>query len=152
MQQRDVNEWLNQLERQLAQSVGGDLLEVSSSNQQCNIREESMFKWNIEQLKAATDGDLVGPLADAVYFDSISTDTRTLKPGALYIAIKGQNFDGHDFVEQAVKQGAAAVLISSDVDPIVPGVMVEDTRIALGQFAKWHRQQMPVKKLIAVTE
>ena len=151
MQQRDVNEWLNQLARQFEQPVGNNYLDVMSSNQQSNIREKWMFKWNIEQLQAATDGDLVGPLADAVYFDSISTDTRTLKPGALYIAIKGQNFDGHDFVEQAVKQGAAAVLVSSDVDTIVPGVMVEDTRIALGQFAKWHRQQMPVKKLIAVT-
>jgi len=117
------------------------------------LQEQPMFAWTLEQLCESTDGDLVGPLTEAsnLRFDSVSTDTRTLKPGALYIAIKGEHFDGHAFIEEAVKQGAVAVLVSQDVETVVPGVLVEDTRIALGQFACWHRKQMPLKKLIAVT-
>ena len=113
----------------------------------------TMFSWTLEQLKDSTNGDLIGPLSEenTIQFTSISTDTRTLQPGALYIAIKGENFDGHAFIDKAIQQGAVAVLVSEDVDTVVPGVEVEDTRIALGHFARWHRLQMPVKTLIAVT-
>ncbi|MDX1346682.1 MAG: UDP-N-acetylmuramoyl-tripeptide--D-alanyl-D-alanine ligase [Thiomicrorhabdus chilensis] len=114
---------------------------------------EAGFYWTLEELLQGAEGTLLGTLAELgeVHFDSISTDTRTLQPGALYIAIKGEHFDGHDFVSEAVKQGAAAVLVSEAVDTIVPGVLVEDTRLALGQFAQWHRRRMPLKKLIAIT-
>ncbi|MGM0541456.1 MAG: UDP-N-acetylmuramoyl-tripeptide--D-alanyl-D-alanine ligase [Pseudomonadota bacterium] len=104
----------------------------------------------------SVDGELVGALEanQQVYFTSISTDSRTLKAGALYIAIKGENFDGHQFIKQAIQQGAVAVLLSEiegvDLLP-VPGVLVDDTRIAFGLFARWHRLQMPLKKLIGVT-
>ena len=114
-------------------------------------KEMNMFSWTLEQLCDSTDGDMIGAISDSVVFTSISTDTRTLEPGALYIAIKGANFDGHAFVDKAVQQGAVAVLVSDDVETIVPGVQVEDTRIALGEFSRWHRLQMPVKTLIAVT-
>lgn len=116
-------------------------------------KTDSEFYWYLEQLQHATDGDFIGPLFDQqkIRFTSVSTDTRTLQAGALYIAIKGANFDGHAFIDEAIKQGAVAVLVSEDVETIVPGVQVDDTRIALGQFARWHRQQMPLKKLIAVT-
>jgi len=115
--------------------------------------ESAMFTWNLEQLCESTNGDIVGPLSEknSICFSSISTDTRTLQSGALYIAIKGENFDGHCFIEQAIQQGASAVLISEDVDLSIPGVLVEDTRLALGHFARWHRLQMPVKTLIAIT-
>ena len=111
------------------------------------------MSWSLEALIEATEGVLAGELLgnEPVVFDSISTDTRTLKSGALYIAIKGEHFNGHDFIAEAVKQGAVAVLISEPVDTIVPAVLVEDTRLALGMFAAWHRQKMPLKKLIAVT-
>ena len=111
------------------------------------------FAWSLNDLLNSVDGELIGAIDtdDQVQFSSVSTDTRSLQPGALYIAIKGDNFDGHQFIPQAIQQGAVAVLVSDEIDAIVPGVLVEDTRIALGQFAKWHRQQMPVKTLVAVT-
>jgi len=114
-------------------------------------KETTMFFWTIDQLCESTDGDRIGPISDSVKFTSISTDTRTLQPGALYIAIKGENFDGHAFVDKAIQQGAVAVLVSDDIDVIIPGVQVADTRLALGHFARWHRLQMPVETLIAVT-
>ncbi|KUJ74718.1 UDP-N-acetylmuramoylalanyl-D-glutamyl-2, 6-diaminopimelate--D-alanyl-D-alanine ligase [Thiomicrospira sp. XS5] len=109
--------------------------------------------WTLSQLVDATSGVLTGELLgeDPIRFDSVSTDTRTLKSGALYVALKGANFDGHAFIAEAVKQGAVAVLISEPVETIVPSVLVEDTRIALGEFAAWHRQQMQLKALIGVT-
>ena len=50
--------------------------------------------------------------ADVEFFSEVSTDTRSLKEGALFVAIKGENFDGHDFVDQAFEKGAAAALVS----------------------------------------
>lgn len=130
---------------------------VDCLQRQINVKQEPMqeqtFYWTLSDLAESVDGEWLSSLVadEEIYFDSISTDTRTLQPGALYIALKGENFDGHNFVAEAVKQGAVAVLVSSEVACPVPGVLVEDTRIALGKFAQWHRRQMPVKKLIAVT-
>ncbi|MDG6774019.1 UDP-N-acetylmuramoyl-tripeptide--D-alanyl-D-alanine ligase [Thiomicrorhabdus sp. ZW0627] len=130
---------------------------VNRLQQQINMKQEpmqdQMFYWTLAELAESVDGEWIGPLAseEDIRFNSISTDTRTIEPGALYIALKGENFDGHDFVAEAVKQGAAAVLVSRSVETSVPGVLVEDTRIALGRFARWHRRNMPVKKLVAIT-
>lgn len=109
--------------------------------------------WDLTDLVEAVNGVLAGELLgdDPVIFTSVSTDTRTLKSGALYIAIKGEHFDGHAFVSDAVRQGAVAVLISELMETVVPAVLVDDTRIAFGQFAAWHRQQMALKGLIGVT-
>ncbi len=62
--------------------------------------------WTLSQLVEATNGVLTGELLgeDPIRFDSVSTDTRTLKSGALYAALKGANFDGHAFIAEAVKQ------------------------------------------------
>lgn len=128
-------------------------LQQQLDNSDIEPPREDGFYWTLQALIQATGGSLLGPVTnpEAIRFDSISTDTRTLVPGALYIAIKGENFDGHCFVEQAVKQGAAAVLVEEDMTLTIPGVVVENTRLGLGLFAKWHRQHMPVSKLIAIT-
>ncbi|NPA71806.1 MAG: UDP-N-acetylmuramoyl-tripeptide--D-alanyl-D-alanine ligase [Gammaproteobacteria bacterium] len=120
------------------------------------MQSDNHFSWTLSDLLGsveAVNGALIGALSadSAVRFTSISTDTRTLQAGALYIAIKGEQFDGHRFIDQAIQQGAVAILVSDTVDSIVPGVCVDDTRIALGLFAKWHREQMPVKTVIGVT-
>ncbi len=90
-------------------------------------------------------------LGDDVTFQAVSTDTRTLQPGDLYVALIGDNFDGHTFVDDAVAKGAVAVLISTPPGNLrVPAVRVADTRLALGQLsAAWRaRFSIPV---IAVT-
>jgi len=66
----------------------------------------------------------------------ISHDTRTLKAGEVYIAIRGDNHDGHDFVEQAVANGAAGVIVECEFPSIgKPQLVVPDTRVALWQIA-----------------
>jgi hypothetical protein len=77
-------------------------------------------------------------------------DTRTLQPGALYVALRGERFDGHDFAQAAVERGAAAVLGERAVDIGAPQIIAADSRRALGVgAAQWRaRFTLPV---IAVT-
>ena len=83
-------------------------------------------------------------------FSSVSTDTRTLQPGALFVALQGPNFDGHAFIAAARDKGAAGALVSVPPESSLPWIRVEDTRLALGRLAAaWHeRCAVP---LLAVT-
>lgn len=67
----------------------------------------------------------------------ISHDTRTLKPGEVYIAIKGENHDGHDFVQQAVEKGAVGLIVEKEVAGFadIPQLIVPDTLAALHELA-----------------
>jgi UDP-N-acetylmuramoyl-tripeptide--D-alanyl-D-alanine ligase len=158
-----AEELVTRLQNQM-NSPQGNSLESVEGDRQMQSKPEALtptdngasFSWTLADLCQSVDGELIGALdaEQQSYFTSISTDSRTLKAGALYIAIKGDNFDGHKFIKQAIQQGAVAILLSEIEfvdDLLVPGVLVDDTRIAFGLFAKWHRLQMPVKKLIAVT-
>ncbi len=84
----------------------------------------------------------------------VSTDTRSIVVGDLFIAIKGERFDGHDFVEAAYQQGAAAVMVARDWAAghslSQPAMVVEDTRLALGQLAAWWRSRFAIP-LIGIT-
>ncbi len=81
-----------------------------------------------------------------VSFSGCDTDSRALSPGALFAALRGERFDGHDFVEQAQARGAAAALVERPIDPALPSLIVPDTRQALGRLAAaWRRRfQLPV--------
>ncbi len=85
-----------------------------------------------------------------VNFDSVSTDTRTLVPGALYFALQGDRFDGHDYLEQAQTAGAVAAVVHKHVDTQMPVLRVEDTRKALGQLAAGWRSKYK-GKLVGIT-
>ncbi len=81
----------------------------------------------------------------------VHTDTRSLQPGDLFVALKGERFDAHDFLPQAAAQGAVAAIAHSGLaDAGLPGVEVPDTRRALGEIAFLWRQQFHLP-LIAVT-
>lgn len=66
---------------------------------------------------------LVGP--------DVLADSRAITPGALFVALRGEHVDGHDYVEQAARAGAAAALVSREVDADLPQIVVEDTLAAL---------------------
>ncbi|NOT12340.1 MAG: UDP-N-acetylmuramoyl-tripeptide--D-alanyl-D-alanine ligase [Methylococcaceae bacterium] len=77
-----------------------------------------------------------------VAISSVSIDTRTLEAGQFYVAIKGKNFDGNDYVDQAEKSGAAAALINTGVAANLPHIAVEDTHLALAELAgAWRRKR-----------
>lgn len=78
---------------------------------------------------------------------SVSIDTRTLKPGDLFVAIQGERFDGHQFLQEACQKGASALVISNDSNCIgltVPVLKVQDTTQALGMMATLWRSQLNV--------
>ncbi len=82
-------------------------------------------------------GKLVG---EDVSFTSISIDTRAIKPRQLYIAIKGHNFDGNEFIDEAHKAGAIAAIIHNGVKTELAHIIVEDSRLALAELAgQWRR-------------
>jgi len=75
-------------------------------------------------------------------FSSVSTDSRTLQRGALFVALQGPRFDGHDYLAQVQQAGAAAALVSHHNPAIaLPQLCVDDTLKALGELAHWRRQQ-----------
>jgi len=78
-------------------------------------------------------------------FDGVSTDSRTVREGELFIALSGPNFDGNEFVGQARGKGAAAAIVHALTDEDIAQIEVEDTRLALGQLtASWLHQHSPV--------
>lgn len=90
--------------------------------------------------------------AGAPVYPSISTDTRTLEPGALFVAIAGERFDGHEHLAQARQRGAAGAVVHQGTEA-VPGLVlyhVADTVRALGRLAHARRREIP-GPVIAIT-
>lgn len=83
-------------------------------------------------------------------FESISTDTRTLQPGALFVALQGLRFDGNNFVKEARERGAVGALVTRVVEIELPLILVGNTLTALAQLADYQRKQMQLP-IIAVT-
>jgi len=93
----------------------------------------------LQQAAMATGGVCHG---DNVAFDAVSIDTRTLLPGSLYVAIRGEQFDGHTFIEQAERQGAHCVMVESLQATKLPQLLVKDGRLALGLLAREWRKKL----------
>lgn len=95
----------------------------------------------------ATQANLIG--TDGV-FSSVGIDSRNVLPGQLFVALKGEHFDGHDFARQAIEVGAAAVIVNHEISGVTPALVVKDTYQALGELAAYHRSQMNLP-LVAIT-
>jgi len=89
-------------------------------------------------------------ITSAENFDSaelitgVTTDSRKVSKGDLFVALRGDKFDGHKFAETAVKNGAAAILTDHKLDVNVPQYIVENTLIAYQQLARYHRLKMNI--------
>lgn len=102
--------------------------------------------------------DLQVPLAAKVIGDAdtafagVSTDSREIKAGNLFVALLGERFNGHEFIEQAVSRGSHAVVISEEpiTDYKVPALMVADTSLALGRLGALNRLNWQ-GELVAIT-
>jgi UDP-N-acetylmuramoyl-tripeptide--D-alanyl-D-alanine ligase len=101
----------------------------------------------LNQLLIATHAETAGlahGLNDAnVVFTRVSIDSRTLQPGDLFWALRGETHDGHDFVNDAIRRGAVACVVDRNCKlPLsAPRIIVDDTRRALGEFARWYRHR-----------
>ena len=96
-----------------------------------------MIKVTLSQIANITRGELFG---DDLLIDEVSTDTRAIDNGALFVALVGERFDAHNFCQQAVDAGAGALLVQKRLDVNVPQVVVSDTKMALGELASWVHQ------------
>jgi len=85
-----------------------------------------------------------------VPFQSVSTDTRTIQSGDLFVALVGDRFDGHEYLQEAADKGASAVMISREVESPVPYLQVKDTLTGLADLAKFNRDRFQ-HPLVAVT-
>ncbi len=91
-----------------------------------------MISFRLSEAAQVVQGELHG--RDAV-FSSVSTDTRTLSTGDLFVALNGPNFDAHDYVRLAEQQGAMGAMVQREVSANLPLLRVKDTRLALGRLA-----------------
>jgi UDP-N-acetylmuramoyl-tripeptide--D-alanyl-D-alanine ligase len=104
-----------------------------------------MAAFTLDEIITATGGSLLqGDKEGSV--SGIAIDSRKIQPGELFVAIQGENFDGHDFIAAAVAAGAGAVLASKPVTVAseVAAVRVADTLEALGAIARWHRRRFSI--------
>ncbi len=98
------------------------------------------MNWTVEQIAGITGGSVTGRAGVQVL--GVSTDTRTLASGELFVALRGANFDGHAFLGEAERKGAAACLCEEPVAGSgIPVVTVSDTLKALGDLAAQRRRQ-----------
>lgn len=103
-----------------------------------------MEKLSLQEIVKAVDGKMEGAESADPDILSVSTDTRKISPGSLFIPIKGERFDGHDFIEAAYAAGAAAVLSEIPVSGHECVVTVSDTRKAYLDLASYYRRRFPV--------
>ncbi len=107
---------------------------------------------NIGEIRDAVSGKIVQG-NPKVFIESVSIDSRTLEPGELFIAIIGEQHDGHRFIPDAVSAGARALIVDRSVKayPGVAIIIVEDTTRALQQLAHYYRMQFSRLKVVGVT-
>ena len=122
---------------ELLEAVGGKLL--TAADKGCTASPEM----------SAEERDVCPDAEDMMSTEilSVVTDSRKIEPGCVFFALCGERFDGHAFVDSAVKSGAAGCVISKEPENLVPGkfyVLVEDTLRALGRLAHYYRMKFDV--------
>lgn len=106
-----------------------------------------MITGNLSEWAVAMNGELVGPDR---HFVGVSTDSRSQARGALFFALRGERFDGADFLPAAISGGATGAVLSRPLPEDVPQIIVKDTRGALAECARAWRQRFNLA-VIAIT-
>ncbi|MGH1287865.1 UDP-N-acetylmuramoyl-tripeptide--D-alanyl-D-alanine ligase [Bacillus toyonensis] len=112
-----------------------------------------MINRTLKQVEQMINGTGLAEQYEGMTIQGVSIDTRKIEKGNLYVPIQGERFDGHAFVDKAVKNGAVATLWMKDVanpPENLPVIFVEDTLLALQMLAKNYRDQLDIK-VIGVT-
>ena len=106
----------------------------------------------LSEIAKAVGGQVIGHDAEMrdVVCESIGSDSRNIAKNQLFVAIKGEHFDGNTYAAEAIQQGAAAALVSDANTQASPAILVADTRLALGQLAAYWRAKFTLP-LVAIT-
>lgn len=114
--------------------------------------------WTATEVQAATQGRLIN--GSNWLATGLAMDSRAVKAGDIFIALKGQKnsdkfrssgMDGHDFVADAYKKGAVAVIVDHEIENDIPQIIVPNTLTALENLGRFARARTPLKKAIAIT-
>ncbi|MDP3695727.1 MAG: UDP-N-acetylmuramoyl-tripeptide--D-alanyl-D-alanine ligase, partial [Desulfocapsaceae bacterium] len=108
--------------------------------------KRALTTWRLEDLKIATRGVLTGDRLGAAGLGAVVTDSRKVASGDIFVALVGERFDGHDFLEQVAAAGAGCLVVCKETPqktlPAIPCLLVDDTLRALGDLAAYRRQVM----------
>ena len=105
--------------------------------------------WTLKQLAQWCGGTVLGG-GEETAVTKVVSDSRKIEAGCLFVALQGEKHDGHDFVEAAVAQGAAGVLVQKPVRDGICGILVNDTVKAYGAIAAGYRGELDAQ-IIGVT-
>ncbi len=106
-----------------------------------------MQPMTVQEIAAAAGGVWQPPRADAPAVSAVSTDSRKIQPGCLFVPWVGERFDGHDYIDQALEGGAAGCLCARLPETLRPDkfyIQVPDTRLALRALASAYRDRFPI--------
>ncbi len=112
-----------------------------------------MIKRTLKQVQEMVNGTGLDTALESVMINGVTINSREIQEGNLFIPIKGERFNGHDFVEGAMKNGAAATFwqkSEGEAPANIPVIYVEDTMVALQELAKQYRQQLSLK-IVGIT-
>lgn len=113
-----------------------------------------MATFTLGEVEQATRGRLLYPVEGTVHFSQVDTDTRTIAEGSLFVALKGERFDGHDFAAHASEKGAAGIIVQEDRPEYkqkgLAVFLVPDTLKAYQDLARFHRRRFSIP-VVAVT-
>ncbi|PVX42772.1 UDP-N-acetylmuramoyl-tripeptide--D-alanyl-D-alanine ligase [Pasteurella langaaensis DSM 22999] len=107
-----------------------------------------MIKLTTKKLAEILNGKLIGD--ENTYVETVSTDTRQAALNGLFFALKGEHFDAHDYLADAVAQGCVAVVVERVTEINVAQIVVENTRLALGKLGAWLKAEIN-PKTVAMT-
>lgn len=108
-----------------------------------------MISLTCSQVAEILTAQLIGE--QSIVIEQVSTDTRQSCPNSLFFALKGERFDGHQYLAQAIQQGAVALVVQQyNPDIAVPQLVVADSKKALGRLAQWLKAQIK-PKTVAIT-
>lgn len=107
-----------------------------------------MITLSLSQIASILEAQLIGD--GNVTVENVSTDSRKAVKKGLFFALKGENFDAHDYVMKAAEQGCVAVVVEHPTEGNIAQLIVKDSRLALGQLAKWLREKIN-PKVVAMT-
>lgn len=109
-----------------------------------------MISLSLAAIAEITRGVVAGVSPEATVTGPVVIDSRAVEPGALFVAVRGERADGHDFAAAAVEAGAVAVLAERPLDG-VPAIVVDDVVVALGRLARGVADRLPKAIVIGIT-
>jgi UDP-N-acetylmuramoyl-tripeptide--D-alanyl-D-alanine ligase len=110
-----------------------------------------MIPLTLTEIATATGGNAMNVKSLPLTVKSVSTDSRKIDVDCLFIALQGDKFDAHQFIPQVESNGAICLLVQQKVETLLPYVLVDDTRIALGLLGAYVKQKITDLKCAAIT-